>query len=194
MLSCAKLLILMMDGSGNLYFDSPNLCLLRLFIGLSALACEWGRGGLCELSCAKEKLAWCLEGRLGCWLWLNCFAFQRMSAERGNEGCGMMMGLEQDGGTSTVETADPLAQVRAVLHWLALPCHSYCSLLVRESVSCHLWYSISSKSPQRACRWAQLFGCHGPIENSLSFQTPGNIAQKAEVSKVPSPNEKNTRL
>lgn len=158
-----------MDGTRNLYFDSPNLCLLRLFICLSALACEWGRGGLCELSCARKKLAWCLEGRLGCWLWLNCFAFQRMSAERGNEGCGMMMGLEQDGGTSTVERVDPLPQVRAVLRWLAPPCHSYCTLLVRESISCHLWYFITSRE---AADEPSCLDALGLIENSLSFQTP----------------------
>lgn len=171
-LSCAKLLILMMDGTRNLYFDSPNLCLLRLFICLSALACEWGRGGSCELSCAREKLACRLEGRPGCWLWLDCFAFQRMSAERGNEGCGMMTGLEQGDGTSTVRRVDPLPQLRAVLYWLAMPCHSYCSLLVRQSISCHLWYSISSTCPQRDYRWGQLFGC--PRSHWEIFQHPNS--------------------
>lgn len=148
-LSCAKLLILMMDGTRNLYFDSPNLCLLRLFICLSALACEWGRGGLCELSCARKKLAWCLEGRLGCWLWLNCFAFQRMSAERGNEGCGMMMGLEQDGGTSTVERVDPSTS----LSCLALISSAVSQLLFPACPGIHLVPSVVlyflQKPPER---------------------------------------------
>lgn len=183
----------MMDGTRNLYFDSPNLCLLRLFICLSALADEWGRGGSCELSCAREKLARRLEGGLGCWLWLDCFAFQRMSAERGNEGCGMMTGLEQDDGTSTVGRVDPLPQLRAVLYWLAMPCHSYCSLLVRESISCHLWYSVSPPGcPQRDYRWGQLLGCprshweivQRPNSKGLQRSHHANISRNTNKAKT----------
>lgn len=163
----------MMDGSRNLYFDSPNLCLLRLFICLSALAREWGRGGLCELSCAREKLAWCLGGRLGCWLWLNCFAFQRMSAERGNEGCGMMMGLEQDGGTSSVGRADPLPQVGAVLYWLALPCRSYCSPRLSGNPSRAICGTLFPPvAPREPADEPSCLDALGLIENSLSIQTP----------------------
>lgn len=84
-----------------------------------------------------------------------------MSTEKGNEGCGGMAGLGQAGR----DGADPHPQVGALSYRLVMACQSCCSPLVWESISVHLWYSASCKSPQGAPR--QVLAPRSLIEKSF---------------------------
>lgn len=66
----------------------------------------------------------------------------------------MVRWLGWERGPCFSERADPHPQVKAFSYQLVMPCHHYCSRLVRECISFRLWYSASCKSPQRDSRHA----------------------------------------
>lgn len=102
------LLVIMMDVKLAIH-ALTNWFRLRFYICLSALACpEWRADRSQKASDAREKLAWRLEGNPEVWTCPDCLTFQRMSAERGSEGCGWMAGLEQADWPSLIKEAPPL--------------------------------------------------------------------------------------